>query len=55
MSKTVEEQLELAKSALRKIANPKKYHHLEPDDYTQNACFMFVADEALKELGEQDE
>ena len=50
-----EDKLNVAVEALRKISNPKKYHHLEPNDYTQVACFMFVANEALKSMGYKDE
>lgn len=44
--------LAIAIEALRKIDDPKKYHHVEPDSYTQAACFQFVAQEALKAIGE---
>lgn len=37
--------------ALQKIYDPRTYHHLEPDSYTQAGCFQFVAQEALKEVG----
>lgn len=46
----LENKLIAAVGALKKIYEPEKYHHLEPDDYTRAACFQFVAQEALKEL-----
>lgn len=52
---TLEEKLLIALQALRKIDDPKKYHHLEPDSYTQAACFQFVAYEARIKLGDLPE
>ena len=46
----LEKQNAVMKAALQKISDPRKYHHVEPDDYTQVACFMHVANEALNEL-----
>lgn len=47
------EESDSLKVALRKIANPNKYHHVEPADYTQKCCFMHIANEALEAVGEE--
>jgi hypothetical protein len=44
--------LSVAVEALRKIDEPHVYHHREPDDYTQVACFQHVAHEARKAIGD---
>lgn len=41
------------RSVLEKIADPRKRDHQEPDKYTELACVMHMANEALK--GSSDE
>lgn len=42
--------IENLKEALDKIADPRKKDHIEPDAYTELACVMTIANEALLQL-----
>jgi len=39
-----------AVEALEKVADPRKRDHKEPDAYTQHACMMNLAEEALASI-----
>lgn len=49
-SDKMENKLGIAVAALEVIADPRKRTHTEPDEYTQSACLMHLADEALKQI-----
>lgn len=46
------EQLKIAIEALEKIEDPRKRDHKEPDKYTECACLMNIASEALAKIGD---
>jgi chromosome segregation ATPase len=47
------EEAKVYRSTLEKIADPRKRDHREPDKYTECACIMNMADEALAQFPEK--